>query len=175
MSSYPSPIMKLIVAGATGYVATELIRQSLRRPEVTSVVALARQTTAVPANLDPGADASKLKSVVVQDYCTYPDDVKKELAGADACIWTVAITPSKSTNYPFEEVKRICQTGTLAGLRAIHEAGSRKPFRFLYMSGIAAERDQTKTPKFKPEYSLMRVSKGGERSPLMTQMREKRN
>lgn len=40
----------------------------------------------------------------------------------------------------------------------MHEAGPASPFRFLYMSGAAAERDSTKTPKFMPEYSLMRVS-----------------
>jgi hypothetical protein len=44
----------------------------------------------------------------------------------------------------------------MVGLRAMHEAGMGKPFRFFYMSGIAAERDQTKTPSFKPQYSLMR-------------------
>lgn len=38
------------------------------------------------------------------------------------------------------------------------EGGSDAPFRFLYMSGVASERDQSKTPKWKPEYCLMRVS-----------------
>lgn len=33
---------------------------------------------------------------------------------------------------------------------------SSAPFRFLYMSGAATERDQTKTPSFMPQYSLMR-------------------
>lgn len=51
---------------------------------------------------------------------------------------------------------RVCQTSTMVGLRTMHEAGPGKPFRFIYMSGIAAERDQTKTPSFKPKYSLMR-------------------
>ena len=32
------------------------------------------------------------------------------------------------------------------------------PFRFLYMSGAATERDQTKTPGWMPDYCLMRVS-----------------
>lgn len=32
------------------------------------------------------------------------------------------------------------------------------PFRFLYMSGMAAERDQAKKPDWMPEYALMRVS-----------------
>lgn len=40
----------------------------------------------------------------------------------------------------------------------MHEAGVNRPFRFLYMSGFAVERDQTKTPTFYPEYTLMRVS-----------------
>ncbi|KAJ7749828.1 putative nucleoside-diphosphate-sugar epimerase [Mycena maculata] len=146
--------MKIIIAGASGFVATELVRQSLSHPKLTSVVALARKPVAAPPNA--GADASKLTSIVVKDYEHYPDDVKAAFAGADACIWTVAITPSKSASMPFDEVKRVCQDCTMAGLGAIHAAGPATPFRFLYVSGIAAERDQAKTPSFRPEYSLMR-------------------
>ncbi|KAJ6532057.1 hypothetical protein B0H19DRAFT_1189836 [Mycena capillaripes] len=144
--------MKLIVAGATGFVAEEVIRQSLRMPQITSVVALARKRVTAPDS----EGASKLKSVVVKDYDDYSDEVKKEFAGADACIWTVAITPSKSKRFAPEEVKRVCQTSTLVALQALHDAGVHQPFRFVYMSGTAAERDQTKTPSFMPEYSLMR-------------------
>jgi hypothetical protein len=71
---------------------------------------------------------------------------------------TVAITPSKSAMYEFDEVRRICQTCTLVGLQTMYDAKPAKPFRFIYLSGVAAERDQTKTPSFKPEYSKMRVS-----------------
>ena len=75
---------------------------------------------------------------------------------------TVAITPSKSKNIPFEQVKKICQTDALAGLQAMYQAsrareGNAKPFSFIYMSGAAAERDQSKKPKWMPEYCLMRV------------------
>ncbi|OTA52366.1 putative nucleoside-diphosphate-sugar epimerase [Hypoxylon sp. EC38] len=148
--------MKLIVSGATGFVAKEVIRQSLSRSEITSVVALARKPVSTPEKLPEGADLSKLKSIIVEDYDRYSEEAKREFAGASACIWTVAITPSKSKAYDFEEVKRVCQTSTLVGLRAMHESGLSKPFRFLYMSGAAAERDPTKTPKFQPEYSHMR-------------------
>ena len=75
--------MKLIITGASGFVATELVRQSLLRRDITSVVALARKPVSAP----PGTDAAKLKSVVVEDYGTYPESVRKELAGANACIW----------------------------------------------------------------------------------------
>ena len=75
--------MKLIVAGANGFVASEVIRQSLLMREVTSVIALSRQ----PVSVGSGAGSSKLKTVIVKDYDFYPDDVKKEFADANACIW----------------------------------------------------------------------------------------
>ncbi|KAI6083357.1 NAD(P)-binding protein [Hypoxylon rubiginosum] len=149
--------MKLIISGATGYVAREVIRQSLGRREITSVIALARKPVPIPQNLEDSADPSKLKSVIIEDYEQYPEDVVKEFAGAAACIWTVSITPSKSTMYDFEEVKRICQASTIAGFKAMHQSGLSKPFRFLYMSGAGSERDPTKTIRgYKPVYMRMR-------------------
>ncbi|KAI1108515.1 NAD(P)-binding protein [Nemania sp. NC0429] len=151
--------MKLIVTGATGFVGREVIRQSLSHPKITSVIALARKPVNAPETALAGADSSKLKSVVIQDYEVYPDEVVKEFSGADACIWTVAITPTKSKTYDFEEIRRVCHTATLSGLRSMHKAGLAAPFRFLYLSGVATERDPTKTPTWMPEYCLMRVSR----------------
>ncbi|KAI4859821.1 putative nucleoside-diphosphate-sugar epimerase [Hypoxylon rubiginosum] len=148
--------MKLIVSGATGFVAREVIRQSISKREITSVIALARRPVSVPDNLQDGADPSKLKSVIVEDYDHYSEDVIKEFAGSSACIWTVAITPSKSNMYNFDEVKRVCQACTIAGFKAIHQSGLSKPFRFLYLSGAGIERDQTKTLRYQPKYMHMR-------------------
>ncbi|KAK8039460.1 nucleoside-diphosphate-sugar epimerase [Apiospora rasikravindrae] len=146
--------MRLIITGATGFVGSEVLRQALRMPEITSIVAVARK----PVQLEgPEATSSKLKSVIVQDYDQYPDDVKKEFAGAGACIWTVAVTPTKSKSMEFAEVKRICQDFTMAGMQAMYEAGPARPFRFMYMSGTAAPRDANQKPGwFMPEYSQMR-------------------
>jgi uncharacterized protein YbjT (DUF2867 family) len=79
--------MKLIVAGSTGFVATEVLRQALSDPKITSIVALARRVTAIPQNTGPSANAAKLKSVVCEDFGNYSESVKQELTGADACIW----------------------------------------------------------------------------------------
>jgi len=79
--------MRLIVAGSSGFLATEILRQSLYLPKITSVIALARCPVAVPDNLGAGADPSKLHSVVINDYDEYPDDVKMQFADTDACIW----------------------------------------------------------------------------------------
>lgn len=76
--------MKLIIAGATGFVGREVLLQALSMPEITSIVAVARQPVQV---VGPDGTSSKLKSVIVQNYGQYPDDVKKEFAGAGACIW----------------------------------------------------------------------------------------
>ncbi|MCJ1392090.1 hypothetical protein MMC18_004957 [Xylographa bjoerkii] len=154
--------MKLIIAGASGFVGTELVRQSLSIPKITSVIALARRHIQTPSNLGKSADTSKFHSVVIDNYDTYTDDVMKRLASADACIWTVAITPIKSRGIDFEEIRRVCYEYTLAGLQAMfkaHNDGESKggsSFRFLYMSGAGSERDQSKTPRFMPQYDLMR-------------------
>ncbi|KAH8167067.1 hypothetical protein CIB48_g1178 [Xylaria polymorpha] len=79
--------MKLIVTGATGFVGQEVIRQSLSHPQIGTIVALARSPVVAPEKLPAGSDPSKLKSVVIQDYEVYPEEIKKEFSGANACIW----------------------------------------------------------------------------------------
>ena len=79
--------MKLIVAGATGLVGSEIIRQCLQINEITQVIALARK----PVHVEGKDPTSKLKSVVIRDYGEYSADVKAEFAGADACIWYASI------------------------------------------------------------------------------------
>ncbi|KAK1753748.1 succinate-semialdehyde dehydrogenase [Echria macrotheca] len=149
--------MKLIIAGASGYVATEVVQQSLRMKEIHTVVALARKPVVASSGVSP-AEAAKLRSVVIDDYETYPEHTRREFEGADACIWTVSITPTKAhlPFQPWDEVQRVCQKCTLAGFRAMVESSPARPFRFLYMSGDKAERDQTKKPVVYPAYLLLR-------------------
>jgi hypothetical protein len=90
--------MQLIIAGASGYLATEVVRQALSLPKITSVIALARRPISAPENLGSGADVSKLKSVVVKDYDEYPGDVKKLFTKADACIWYPPPLPTTIIN-----------------------------------------------------------------------------
>ncbi|KAH7028826.1 uncharacterized protein B0I36DRAFT_363448 [Microdochium trichocladiopsis] len=166
--------MKLIVSGATGFLGREVVRQSLATPGVTSVVALARKpVTFSDSELLPGSDAGKLVHATIKDYGEYPPEVTAHFAGADACIWTVGISPFKSKTYPWPEVVRVCQTCTIQGFSAMLDAtatvavppstsdgsggGSEgRPFRFVYVSGMGAEPDQSKKPFFSPQYLLMR-------------------
>ncbi|SCO87715.1 uncharacterized protein FRV6_11842 [Fusarium oxysporum] len=144
--------MKLIVTGANGYVGSEIIRQSLKLPQVSSVVAVSRKLVSPPAGTLP----ARFESVVVPDYGTYPDHVRDTFRGADACIWTVGITPMVYGSLDSAQARKICVNDTLAGLQTMVKSSTNKPFRFLYMSGADAETDQTKTPPVMPEYFLMR-------------------
>ncbi|KAH7136754.1 hypothetical protein B0J13DRAFT_677591 [Dactylonectria estremocensis] len=151
--------MKLIVAGATGYVATEVIRQALSNKAITSLVGLARRATAIPQNVASDADITKFKSVVCDDFSNYPESIRGDLSGADAVIWLIAITPTRSKTKQWDEVRKVCLDHTATGIETLSllsDDRSTKPMRFIYTSGDRAERDQSKKPLILGEYSLMR-------------------
>ncbi|RMZ82811.1 hypothetical protein DV737_g1882, partial [Chaetothyriales sp. CBS 132003] len=147
--------MKLIVAGSTGLIGKEVVRQALADPAVSSVVALARREDNYEAA--PGGDKSKLVLAIVENFGLYDDEVKEKLADADAVIWTVAITPAKSVGQDAAEVKRVCDDYTFLGLDAITSARQTKtttPLRFLYLSGMAVSRDTSAIPDWVPKEML---------------------
>ncbi|CEJ59191.1 hypothetical protein PMG11_07824 [Penicillium brasilianum] len=155
--------MKLVIGGSTGYVATEVLSQALKNPAITSIVALGRRE----AQLSPetGSDAAKLKIIVCDNFEDYPDNVKSELENADACIWTIAITPKRLSTIPWEETCKISRdyattaVKTLDTLRQPQPRG--KPLRFLYMSGHLSQRTRAQIPAVLrdsglSDYSLLR-------------------
>jgi uncharacterized protein YbjT (DUF2867 family) len=75
--------MKLIISGATGFVATELIRQCLQIPEITNLVLLSRTPIALPRH----EGNVEIKQVLVADYETYSPSVIHEFKDTVACIW----------------------------------------------------------------------------------------
>jgi uncharacterized protein YbjT (DUF2867 family) len=75
-------MMKLLIAGVTGLVGTEIVGENLQNDQITSVIALARR----PVNMD-GLDTTKLKTVIVDDYGAYSEQVKAEMKEVGACIW----------------------------------------------------------------------------------------
>lgn len=75
--------MKVIVAGATGLVGREIIRQCLGEERITSIIALSRK----PLTMQKDLNLSKLDKVLIRDYEEYSDDVKAKFIGADICIW----------------------------------------------------------------------------------------
>jgi uncharacterized protein YbjT (DUF2867 family) len=70
--------MKVILTGSTGFVGREILNQCLAHPAITSVVALSRREL-------PQHD--KLKVAVIEDFLSYPESVREDIKGAEACIW----------------------------------------------------------------------------------------
>ncbi|OAQ72360.1 nucleoside-diphosphate-sugar epimerase [Pochonia chlamydosporia 170] len=143
--------MKIIVTGATGFVGTEVLRQAIHHPSITSIVALGRRSTPAP---EPN---SKFRALVCEDFSKYTDEIKTEFQTADAIIWLMAVTPSKAKALKWDDVRRICYDYTVTGLdtlSAVQRSG--QPVRFVYASGANAERDQSKKPWIMGDMCLLR-------------------
>jgi len=74
--------MKVILTGCTGFVGSEVLAQCRRKPTITSIVVLTRRPLPDEVRNDP-----KVESVIMEDFLSYSDTVKKQMAGAQACIW----------------------------------------------------------------------------------------
>jgi N-acetyl-gamma-glutamylphosphate reductase len=81
--------MKVVIAGSTGFIGKEVVRQALLHPQITSVVTLSRHDHDLSEDLQTPEIESKLTSVTCSDFKNYPQYVKDEISGADACIWYV--------------------------------------------------------------------------------------
>ncbi|KAK9780018.1 putative NAD(P)-binding domain-containing protein [Seiridium cardinale] len=150
--------MKLVIGGSSGFVGAELVRQALTNPAITSIIGLSRRETPVLAG--SADNAGKLKSIVCEDFGSYSDDIKKELEDADACIWTIAVTPSKMKTTPWGEVVKICRDYTLVALRTIAHVPRKHdgPLRFVYISGHFAPRDRAHIVKPLTDFGLVEVA-----------------
>jgi uncharacterized protein YbjT (DUF2867 family) len=75
--------MKLVIVGATGFVGGEVLRQALRNPAITSIVAISRREMPQPAPQNV-----KLNYFVLEDWTSqYPESLQTVIRSADACIW----------------------------------------------------------------------------------------
>ena len=155
--------MKVILAGSTGFIGHEVLTQCLQNPAITSVVALSRRE--LPAH-------EKLRVALVDNFLSYPDSVREEIKGADACIWYEHSHQSLASPSPVltkprrtlgkarmpdnDTARRVSLDYTLTAARVVQET-CQKPFRFIYCSGAGAERDQTKSLWMMQDYRRIRV------------------
>lgn len=146
--------MKVVIAGATGFIGQEALRQCIEHPSITSIVVLSRRQLTRPET------SPKVKVVVLDDFLEYSPSTLSEIQGAGACIWALG-KPYIPDN---DEARRVSLDYTLAAARAFTEQqqhaaagdGRDSKFRFIYMSGKAVQRDQTKSLWFLSEYRKMR-------------------
>ncbi|KAI4099053.1 MAG: hypothetical protein L6R37_006158 [Teloschistes peruensis] len=128
--------MKIILTGATGFIGEHVLSFARIHPAITSILVLSRRNLPM---MHP-----KVKVVIQKDFLNYSDDILEACAGAEACIWGLGVARSLSP----EDNRRINLDYTLAAAETFARVlGSKmegRKFRFVYLSGMMTERDQTK-------------------------------
>jgi uncharacterized protein YbjT (DUF2867 family) len=71
--------MKVILAGATGFIGREVLDQCLKNASISAIVAISRSELQI---VDP-----KLKVINIDDFLVYPESLLEHIKNADACIW----------------------------------------------------------------------------------------
>ncbi|KAI4252468.1 MAG: hypothetical protein LQ352_004279 [Teloschistes flavicans] len=87
----------------------------------------------------------KVKVIIQKDFLNYSQDILEACAGAEACIWSLGVARSLSP----EENRKINLDYTLAAAETFArvlgpKVEKGKKFKFVYLSGMMTERDQTK-------------------------------
>lgn len=146
--------MKVIIAGATGYIGQEILSQCIAHPSITSIVALTRR------DLDIKNDKLRTHLMKDEDFLSYSDPkLREELKGASACLWSIGLRPSQAGN---DERTRVISVDYPAAAAAnmADIASTSAPngkLRFVYISGSGVERDQNKSLWYMGNFRRLRV------------------
>jgi uncharacterized protein YbjT (DUF2867 family) len=112
--------MKVILFGSTGMVGQGVLRECLRDPEVTEVLAVVRSPT--------GQQHAKLREIVHEDFNDFTD---LQLDG-DACFWCLGVS---SAGMSEAEYTRITYGYTMAAAKVL----ARSTMTFIFVSGAGAQ------------------------------------
>lgn len=146
--------MKIILAGTTGFVGKEVLSQCLSHPSITSIVILTRRDLTLPTP-DPKVQIYRMQD---DDFLSYSNpQLTAALRGARACIWTLGVLPSRASDA--QAIRRVTVDFTEQAAQAFTRncSGRGSRFRFVYLSGALAERDQSKSLWFAGPYRRVRV------------------
>ena len=75
--------LNVILYGATGMVGNAVLLESLKHPEVASVLSIGRRRT--------GIEHPKLKELIHDDFLEYAE-IEKELTGYNACFYCLGVS-----------------------------------------------------------------------------------
>jgi uncharacterized protein YbjT (DUF2867 family) len=117
--------MKVILFGATGMVGQGVLRELLRDPDVTEVLAVVRSPLA--------QKHEKLREVVSKDPAKL-DDLRGELADYDACAFCLGVSSAGMSEL---EYTRVTYDLTLAVARFLAEVSPK--MTFIYVSGAGTD------------------------------------
>jgi uncharacterized protein YbjT (DUF2867 family) len=112
--------MKVILFGSTGMVGQGVLRECLRDPDVTEVLAVVRKAT--------GQRHAKLREIVHEDFT----DFSALKLDGDACFWCLGVS---SAGMSEADYTRITHDYTIAAAKVL----ARPTMTFIFVSGQGAE------------------------------------
>jgi nucleoside-diphosphate-sugar epimerase len=132
--------MKVITTGGTGLIGGAVLRHCIQDPSVTHIYALTRRPLPEELTL-----SDKLTIIIHSDFSTYPDDLLNQLFGAEACILSLGVSLHKGNRtreayYDPDVVYTV--NAAKSFVEKLQPQLNGKKFRFVYVSGTVAERDQ---------------------------------
>ena len=112
--------MKVILFGGAGMVGQGVLRECLRDPEVTEVLAVMRSAT--------GQQHAKLREIVHKDF----NDFSALQLDGDACFWCLGVS---SAGMSEADYTRITHDYTMAAAKVL----ARPTMTFIFVSGAGAQ------------------------------------
>jgi len=117
--------MKVLLFGATGMIGQGVLRECLRDPGVSQVVALVRKPS--------GQAHAKLREIVHGDFFDY-SAIEAVLTGLDACFFCLGVS---AAGLPEVDYQRLTYDLTLAGAETL--ARLNPAMTFVYVSGAGTD------------------------------------
>ena len=117
--------MKVILFGATGMVGRGVLRECLRDPEVTEVLAVGRSTL---GQADP-----KLRELLRTDLMQF-QDVEDQLRGFDACFFCLGVTSAGMSEADYRRVTHGVTASVATALFSLNPQ-----MTFVFVSGAGAD------------------------------------
>ena len=121
----PMECMKVVLFGGSGMVGQGVLRECLGDDDVTSVVSIVRTAT--------GASHPKLREVVHGDFFDF-SSIGGDLAGADACFFTLGVSVAGMSEEAYRRVTYDLTLAAAATLQRINPA-----MTFVYVSGAGTD------------------------------------
>jgi len=117
--------MHLILFGATGMIGQAVLREALADPEVERVLSIGRAAT--------GQQHPKLRELVLADLFHY-SAIESQLAGYDACIFTLGVSATGMTEEAYTLVNHDLVLAAATTLLRLNP-----DMTFLYVSGLGTD------------------------------------
>jgi uncharacterized protein YbjT (DUF2867 family) len=115
--------MKVVLFGGSGMVGQSVLRECLLDPDIGSVLSVVRKET--------GAQHAKLREIVYRDFIDF-SAIAPQLAGADACFFTLGVTSSGMSE---DEYRRVTYDITMAAAKALVSPS----MTFVFVSGAGTD------------------------------------